>query len=156
MRMSTGWAAGDVFHAPSSPRSDATITRNAMSDSISAASASPRAPRIGTPEHFRWLGNIVKVVLTLNLLDAIFTMVWVTAGLANEANPLLATLVRDHPLVFVAVKLSLVGGGSWLLWQHRKRPLAVVGIFVVFLSYYCLLLLHVGYLSLILGTLLFP
>ena len=127
-----------------------------MSDSISATSAGPDEPRIGTAEPFRWLRNIVKVVLTLNLLDAIFTMTWVTAGLASEANPLLATLVRDHPLVFVAVKLGLVGGGSWLLWQHRQRPLAVIGIFVAFLLYYFLLLLHVGYLSLILGTLLFP
>ncbi len=127
-----------------------------MSDTISAASTQSDARRIGTAEYFRWLGSIVKVVLTLNLLDAIFTMVWVTAGLANEANPLLATLVRDHPLVFTVVKLSLVGGGSWLLWQHRQRPFAVVGIFLVFLTYYFLLLLHVGYLSLILGTLLFP
>ena len=127
-----------------------------MSDTISAASAPPDLSRIGSPQHFRWLENIVKVLLTLNLLDAIFTMVWVTAGLADEANPLLATLVRDHPLVFTAVKLSLVGGGSWLLWQHRQRPLAVVGIFVVFLTYYFLLLFHLGYLSLIMGKELFP
>jgi hypothetical protein len=42
------------------------------------------------------------------------------------------------------------------LWRHRRRPLAVVGIFGVFLTYYFLLLVHVGYLSLIMGTLLFP
>lgn len=127
-----------------------------MSDTVSAASAPSNAHRIGTPEHFRWLGSIVKILVFLNLLDAIFTLVWVTAGLADEANPLLATLVRDHPLVFTVVKLGLVGGGSWLLWRHRRRPLAVVGIFGVFLTYYFLLLVHVGYLSLIMGTLLFP
>jgi hypothetical protein len=127
-----------------------------MSETVSAASAPPNAQHIGTPEHFRWLESIVKTLVALNLLDAIFTLAWVTVGLASEANPLLATLVRDHPLVFTAVKLSLVGGGSWLLWQHRRRPLAVVGIFGVFLTYYFLLLVHVGYLSLIMGTLLFP
>ena len=127
-----------------------------MSDTVSEASAPSGAPRIGTPEHFRWLGGIVKILLALNLLDAIFTLVWVTAGLADEANPLLATLVRDNPLIFTAVKLSLVGGGSWLLWQQRRRPLAVVGIFGVFLTYYFLLLIHVGYLSLLIGPLLFP
>ena len=39
---------------------------------------SPKAPSdswIGTPEQFRWLLGIVKVVLALNLLDAIFTLV---------------------------------------------------------------------------------
>ena len=127
-----------------------------MRDTVSAASAPTNAPRIGTPEHFRWLGSIVKILVALNLLDAIFTLVWVTAGLADEANPLLATLVRDQPLMFIAVKLSLVGGGSWLLWQHRRSPLAVIGIFVVFLIYYFLLLFHVGYLSLMVGALLFP
>jgi hypothetical protein len=126
-----------------------------MSDTTSSTLGQPDS-RVGTAEHFRWLASIVKVILTLNLLDAIFTLVWVSAGLAKEANPLLATLVRDYPLMFVIVKLSLVGGGSWLLWQHRQRPLAVVGIFMGFLAYYWLLLLHVGYLSLILGTLLFP
>jgi hypothetical protein len=112
--------------------------------------------RIGAPEQFRWLGGIVKVLLALNLLDAIFTLVWVSAGLANEANPLMEILVRDHPVVFAALKLGLVGGGSWLLWHHRARPMAVVGIFLAFFVYYLLLLFHVGYLSLIVGTLLFP
>jgi hypothetical protein len=32
----------------------------------------------------------------------------------------------------------------------------VVGIFVAFLVYYLLLLYHIGYLSLVIGTLLFP
>ena len=43
-----------------------------------------------------------------------------------------------------------------LLWRYRSRPLAVVGIFVAFLVYYLLLLYHIGYLSLVIGTLLFP
>lgn len=116
----------------------------------------PHAPHIGTAEHFRWLDGVIKVVLALNLLDALFTIAWVTLGVAREANPLLEHLVRDHPVLFTAVKLGLVGGASWLLWQHRTRPLAVVGIFAGFLVYYGLLLWHVGYLSLIVGTLLFP
>jgi len=127
-----------------------------MNDSLTASSDPTDAARIGTPEHFRWLESIVKVMLALNLLDAIFTLVWVGAGLANEANPLLAELIRERPVVFTVTKLGLVGGGSWLLWQQRRRPLAVIGIFLAFLTYYLLLLFHVGYLSLIIGTLLFP
>ena len=120
---------------------------------------SPKTPTdswIGTQEQYRWLLGIVKVVLTLNLLDAIFTLVWINAGLASEANPLLADIVRDHPVVFATVKLGLVAGGSFLLWRYRSRPLAVVGIFVAFIVYYLLLLYHIGYLSLVIGTLLFP
>ena len=39
-------------------------------------------------------------------------------------------------------KIALVGMGSFLLWRHRKRPAAGVSIFLVFLTYYVLLLYH--------------
>ena len=111
---------------------------------------------IGHPEHFRWLYGIVKVVLVLNLLDAVFTLIWVNAGLARESNPLLQEVLRGQPVAFAMAKVCLVGLGSLLLWRNRERPLAVVGIFLVFLAYYLILLYHVGYLSLLIGTLLFP
>jgi hypothetical protein len=119
-------------------------------------SEAPLDSKIGTPEQFRWLLGIVKVLLGLNLLDAIFTLTWINAGLASEANPLLAEIVRDHPVAFAVIKLGLVAGGSLLLWRYRTRPLAVIGIFVAFLVYYLLLLYHIAYLSLVVGTLLFP
>lgn len=110
---------------------------------------------VGTQQHFRWLEGIVKVTLVLNLLDALFTLVWVSSGLATEANPMLQTLVRERPIVFVGAKLALVGLGSLLLWRLRQRPLAVIAIFVGFIAYYALLLVHVDYLSWVLGILLF-
>lgn len=121
-----------------------------MSSTTSAPS------RIGTPEHFRWLLGIVKVTLALNLLDAVFTLIWINAGLAREANPLLDALVLERPVVFAVVKLSLVALGSLLLWRYRVRPLAVIGIFLGFLVYYLLMLYHIGFLSLVIGALLFP
>jgi hypothetical protein len=119
------------------------------------ATAEPtrRMESIGTQQHFRWLEGIVKGTLVLNLLDALFTLVWVWAGLAREANPLLDELVHGHPIAFVAAKLGLVGLGSLLLWRLRHRPLAVVAIFVAFLAYYGLLLIHVDYLGTLLGIL---
>ena len=113
----------------------------------------PEPSSIGTPQQFRWLLGIVKMILTLNLLDAVFTLVWVNAGLAREANPLLAEIVIDHPVLFVVVKLSLVGFASLLLWRSRHRPLAVVGIFLSFFVYYCLFLYHIGFLSFVVRAL---
>ena len=113
------------------------------------------ALRIGTPQHFRWLHGIVKGVLVLNLLDAVFTLIWVFAGLAKEANPLLRELVHESPVAFAAAKLAVVGLASLLLWRLRERPLAVVAIFLAFLAYYALLLAHIGFLSLVVGALLF-
>ncbi|MGH0028952.1 MAG: DUF5658 family protein [Myxococcota bacterium] len=112
------------------------------------------ASRIGSRQHFRWLEGIVKVTLVLNLVDAVFTLLWVWAGLASEANPLLAELVLEHPIAFVSVKLALVGLGSMLLWWRRQRPLAVVAIFLAFLVYYGILLLHIDYLATVVGILL--
>lgn len=100
---------------------------------------------VGTPEHFAWLQAIVKAVLVLNLLDAIFTLLWVQAGLALESNLLIDKLVDHYPLAFFGVKLGLVGMGSWLLWSRRQRPFAVIAIFIAFLAYYGVLLYHLQY-----------
>lgn len=105
--------------------------------------------RIGTPEHFRWLEGLVKSLLVLNLLDAVFTLFWVRAGLAREANELMSDLVTEHAVTFVAVKLGLVSLGSWLLWRWRENAAAVIGIFAAFLVYYLILLYHLQYGSLL-------
>jgi len=103
--------------------------------------------RIGTPQHFGWLLGIVKVVLVLNLLDAMLTLYWVRGGLATEANTLIDELVRENAIGFVSTKLALVGLGSWLLWNRRRHPVAVVGIFAAFVVYYLIFLHHLQYLS---------
>ncbi len=98
--------------------------------------------RIGTYELFRFLGGLVKSVLVMNLLDGLLTLVWIWTGVAEEANPLLAHLVNEQPVLFMGAKTTLVGLGSWLLWRHRKRKMAVVAIFIGFLAYYLILLYH--------------
>jgi uncharacterized membrane protein len=116
----------------------------------------PRADAsLGSSEHFRWLKGIVKWLLVLNLCDAVFTLIWVRSGLAIEANTLLDELVNDHAVIFVATKLGLVSMGSWVLWQRRDRPLAVIAIFIAFVIYYLLLLYHVQYASGLIRELLF-
>jgi hypothetical protein len=109
------------------------------------------ASRVGTPEQFHWLYGIVKAVLVLNLLDAVLTLFWVRAGLAVEANTLIDELAHEHALTFVLVKLGLVGMGSWLLWNRRESPAAVIAIFAAFVTYYWVLLHHLGYAGRLLG-----
>ena len=114
---------------------------------VRSTSEGPRRVSVGTAEHFGWLQGIVKAVLVLNLLDALFTLVWVRSGLAREANPLIDQLANEHAVGFVLVKLALVSLGSWLLWQHRERPAAVIAIVAAFLTYYLILLYHIQYAS---------
>ena len=98
--------------------------------------------RIGTIQHFKWLGAIVWATLIFNVFDAILTLIWISSGQATEANPLMAVLIEEHPVLFIVVKFALVFLGSTLLWRYRKRPLSVIFIFVAFLIYYFIILYH--------------
>lgn len=97
---------------------------------------------IGTARHFSWLKGIVAAVLVLNLLDGALTIYWVAAGMAEEANPLLADLVTHSPVLFIMVKLALVCLGSYLLWIRRHHRMSVIAIFAVFILYYFILIYH--------------
>jgi len=100
---------------------------------------------IGTSQHFQWLNGVVKGVLWLNLLDAVFTLWWVRTGMAVEANAFIRDLAHGHALGFVLAKLALVSLGSLFLWRYRRHPLAVVAIFGAFFIYYLVLLHHLQY-----------
>jgi len=91
-----------------------------------------------------WLWTAVTAVLVLNLGDAIFTMFWVHAGVATEANVLLADLVERNAIGFAGAKCMLVSLGLLLLWRQRRRRLAAFGIGLVAVAYSGLLIYHLG------------
>lgn len=103
---------------------------------------SRRAFKVGTSQHFRWLRGITAAIILLNLVDALFTMTWLDLGLATEANPLMEVLTAWGPVPFVLGKVLLVSLGCLLLWRRRQHPLAVVGIFTIFLIYYAIIIHH--------------
>jgi hypothetical protein len=116
-----------------------------MSNDSNRSALGRSASEVGTPQHFRQLYGITKTIIVLNILDALFTLFWVGAGFAEEANVFLRDLVNHRPIVFVLVKAALVSLGSLLLWWRRRHPLAVVGLFTVFLAYYFILLYHLRF-----------
>lgn len=105
---------------------------------------------VGTSEHFEWLRGIAKWLLVLNLLDGVFTLIWVEHFGAGELNIMLSDLVHDSALLFMLVKLALVSLGTLFLWRNRRNSLAVISIFIAFFSYYMVLLIHLGYSSIVL------
>jgi len=105
---------------------------------------------IGTSQHYRWLYGIAQALLVLNLLDGIFTLVWVQYFSAVEVNVMLRDLVHDNMLRFMLVKLTLVSLGTLYLWRNRDRPLAVISIFIAFFAYYLVLLYHLQYTTMVL------
>jgi len=115
-------------------------------------SAANERSHIGSAEHYRWLHWVVCAVLVLNLLDAMLTLFWVWAGVAKEANELMAEWVVRSPLIFVSAKIGLVSLGTWILWRRRDHASAVIGIFGVFLVYYWILAIHFDYIGILLDA----
>lgn len=69
------------------------------------------------------------LVLILNLLDAVWTLCFVEAGVADEANPLMSSALGHGPLGFMVFKLALVSLSVLLLWRLRHRRSATVALF---------------------------
>jgi len=112
------------------------------SDPDAQGAPEPQLAWVGNNQQYRWLHGIVAAVIVLNAIDAVLTVLWVRTGLAIEGNPLLADLVLNRPVAFVLFKMTLVSLGTWILWRRRNQPLAVIGIFMLFMVYDWLLLVH--------------
>jgi Domain of unknown function (DUF5658) len=78
--------------------------------------AGRRADDHDLPVDFHHPRLIVPAValLLLSIADAFFTVTLMGDG-AQEANPLLAFVLSEHPRMFAAVKMALTGFGAMLL-----------------------------------------
>jgi len=90
-----------------------------------------------------WPALLLACTVLLNLVDAIATLVAVHFGSAVEANPLMAHLVQQTPILFMMAKLSLVSFGVVLLWRLRERRLARFATVVAMAAYAAVLLIHI-------------
>jgi hypothetical protein len=84
------------------------------------------------------------VIIVLNLLDAMFTLVYTRSGLATEANPLMDQVLAASPVLFMLAKLSLVSLGVLVLWRWRERRTARFGLIGAAGAYAVLLVHHLS------------
>lgn len=84
------------------------------------------------------------VVVVLNLLDAMFTLVYTHAGLASESNPLMDHVLAASPVLFMVAKLGLVSLGVLLLWRLRSHRAARFGLVATGAAYVVLLGYHLS------------
>jgi cytochrome bd-type quinol oxidase subunit 2 len=91
-----------------------------------------------------WLPVLAALVVVLNLVDAVFTLVYTHGGVAVESNPLMRGVLESHPVLFMAAKLALVSLGVLLLWRLRHRGAAVVGLVATSTTYVGLVLYHLS------------
>ena len=95
------------------------------------------------------LAVMSAAAVILNLVDAIFTLVVVSAGLAVEANPLMDVLLEQGAVAFMLTKVSLVSLAILLFWRLRRRRLAVAGIVASVVVYSCIAAYHLQALPLL-------
>ena len=86
---------------------------------------------------------IVLGIVALNLLDAWFTLLFLSHG-GQELNPLVQLLLESdwHPWPFVGMKTVGIGVACTFLAMARNFQAARMGLWAVFLGYTCLLGWH--------------
>jgi hypothetical protein len=90
--------------------------------------------------HEPYLLFLSLTILLLSVADAFLTITLIMGG-ANEANPLLAVVLRDWPEWFAAVKMVLTGTGVLVLVALARARLfsmrvgvVLQGIFVAYVA----------------------
>ena len=61
------------------------------------------------------------VLVLLNLVDGVFTHLFLQAGVARELNPLMRLAYQGSPGLFFACKVVAVGTAAWILQRHAAR-----------------------------------
>ena len=91
--------------------------------------------------HEPYLLFLSVMVLLLSVADAFLTLTLIMSG-AQEANPLLAVILRDHPDLFAVIKMTLTGGGVLVLvavarsrlFRIMRAGVVLQGVFVAYVA----------------------
>ena len=82
------------------------------------------------------------LLFSLNLLDALLTIVWVRAGVATEGNQLMARLLDIGNGPFLGVKIAIGTVAAVVLYRWGNRRLARYGLAVALAVYISLMGIH--------------
>lgn len=83
------------------------------------------------------------LLFSLNLLDAILTIVWVRNGVATEANQLMARLLDSGDFTFLSAKIAIGTITALVLLRGGNRRLARYGLTLALAIYISLMGIHV-------------
>ena len=94
------------------------------------------------------------LLFSLNLLDAILTIIWVRTGVAPEGNEVMAYLLDMGNLPFLGAKIAMGTFAAVVLLRWGNRKLARYGVAVALAVYVSVMGVHLltyltaaGYLS---------
>jgi hypothetical protein len=90
------------------------------------------------------MGPLSKSLLlfSLNWLDAQLTLLWLRLNVATEGNALMARLLEQGDLSFLAIKLAIGTAAAYILYRCAHLPLAKRGMTFVLMIYVALMFVH--------------
>lgn len=86
-------------------------------------------------------------LLILNLLDGIFTLVFLQLGVARELNPVMRMAYEASPLTFMLLKVGVVELGMLVLCLHRQYRFARWALSGGALMYAGIVVYHLAFLT---------
>lgn len=93
--------------------------------------------------------TLLAILALLNLVDMGLTWLFLSAGVGEEMNPVMAAAWAHSPWTFAAVKIGMTAYACIVLWWARRRLAARVATAGITLFYAALVLaqlLHLEYL----------
>ncbi|WP_164013660.1 DUF5658 family protein [Pyxidicoccus trucidator] len=94
-----------------------------------------------------YLSPASVALLVLNLLDGLFTLLFLQLGVAEELNPLMRVAYEQSPLFFMFSKLVIVNAGLWLLCLHRRLRASRIAIRAGAVVYAIIVVYHLAFLT---------
>ena len=102
-----------------------------------------RISMIGNPGNDMHLFRETFLLFSLNLLDAILTIIWVRNGVATEGNELMARLLDSGDLTFLTAKIAIGTITALVLLRWGNRRLARYGLTLALAVHISLMGIHV-------------
>ena len=84
------------------------------------------------------------LLFVLNWLDAQLTILWVRWNVASEGNALMARILANGEMPFLAAKLAIGAVAAYILYRFAHLPLAKHGLTAVLALYTGLMLVHLA------------
>ncbi|MFH1728205.1 MAG: DUF5658 family protein [Pseudomonadota bacterium] len=89
----------------------------------------------------------IRFLLIFNLLDGIFTTLFIELGVATEANPIMNALYNTSPITFMFGKIILMMAGCYLLHKNIAKSLAKLAVILAFGVYSLIIIYHLLFLQ---------
>ena len=89
--------------------------------------------------------NGLILLMVFNIIDALYTLMWIQNGLAVEANPIMNSALSMGPGTFLIVKVLMVTLGLTLLWRLRASSFARIALIIPALFYSAIIGTHIAH-----------